>query len=275
MDLIFNELSETPLCFNKTEAYDRVGVFISTYKSINNKFTDFNRIRFDKGYESINLLNDFTLGDFCKENRLYGDLLRGLYRSPYIDDQSPQEDTFIEKTFVFNKKGIDVDTYGLAVAYIYSVPAIGFLSETFWKSYKYELSVNGKIEHVFCLSKSDHIIEGDVFSYIENKLPVTLVKSSKSFKDKPKPVLRDDHGKDTLLKFSYKLYHSDYVECVINSLPFNSACKNFIRKTYPDGKIEIVLTKTDKGLGIIIQTTGRNIRETNRIAEILEEEYCN
>ncbi|MFV0501437.1 MAG: hypothetical protein ACK5MH_07620 [Bacteroidales bacterium] len=62
---------------------------------------------------------------------------------------------------------------------------------------------------------------------------------------------------------------------MINSLPFNSACKNFIRKTYPDGKIEIVLTKTDKGLGIIIQTTGRNIRETNRIAEILEEEYCN
>ena len=275
MDLIFNELSETPISFNKAEAYKRVEVFINTYKSINNKFPDFNRIRFEKGYESINLLNNYTLNDFCKENRLFGDLLRGLYRSPYIDDQSPQEDTFIEKTFVFNKKGIDVDTYGLVVAYINSVPAIGFLSETFWQNYKYELSVNGKNEHVYCLSKSEHIIKEDVVSYIENKLPVNLVKSSKSFKDKPKPVLRDDHGKNTLLKFSYKLYQSDYVECVINSLPFNSACKNFIRKTYPDGKIEIVLTKTDKGLGIIIQTTGRNIRETNRIAEIVEEEYCN
>lgn len=275
MDLIFNELSETPLCLDKTEAFARVERFIKTYKSINNKFSEFNRIRFDKGYESINLLNDFTLSDFCKESRTKGLLLRGLIRNPYIDEQSIQENQYIENTFAFKKDKIDINPFGLAVAYINSVPAIGFLSESFWKSYKYELSVNGKIEHVFCLSKSDHIIEGDVISYIENKLPVTLVKSSKSFKDKPKPVLRDDHGKDTLLKFSYKLYHSDYVECVINSLPFNSACKNFIRKTYPDGKIEIVLTKTDKGLGIIIQTTGRNIRETNRIAEILEEKYCN
>ena len=60
---------------------------------------------------------------------------------------------------------------------------------------------------------------------------------------------------------------------VINSLPYNAKQRRFIRKIREDGLIEIVLPWTDEGLGIVVKTTGRTLRETETIAEILEEEY--
>jgi len=70
-----------------------------------------------------------------------------------------------------------------------------------------------------------------------------------------------------------KLIQSEYIMQIINSLPFNSNERNYIRKCYPNGQIEIVLIKTDKGLGMKIQTTGRNIKETEAIGKILQEKY--
>ncbi|MCP4350189.1 MAG: hypothetical protein GY795_32330 [Desulfobacterales bacterium] len=66
---------------------------------------------------------------------------------------------------------------------------------------------------------------------------------------------------------------SPYVISVINSIPFNSAEKQFIRKVHTTGNIEIVLTGTDKGFGMVIKTTGRNLRETELIAQIIEDKY--
>ncbi|MEL7039250.1 MAG: putative CRISPR-associated protein [Cyanobacteria bacterium J06592_8] len=85
--------------------------------------------------------------------------------------------------------------------------------------------------------------------------------------------LRDDHGKDILQAFSEKVRRSPYVKSIINSLPFNPKQLNPIRKTYPDGKVEFVLTWTDAGLGICVQTTGRNLAETNSIAIYLQEKF--
>jgi putative CRISPR-associated protein (TIGR02619 family) len=87
--------------------------------------------------------------------------------------------------------------------------------------------------------------------------------------------LRDDHGKDILQVFSEKICRSSYVKFVINSLPFNPKQINPIRRTYSDGKVEWVLTWTDAGLGICIQTTGRNLAETNSIAIHLKEKFSN
>jgi putative CRISPR-associated protein (TIGR02619 family) len=85
--------------------------------------------------------------------------------------------------------------------------------------------------------------------------------------------LRDDHGKDTLQSFSKRLCQSPYVIKVINSLPFNSHRDDPILNTTDNGIIEFVLTWTDKGLGVCIQTTGRNIAETNSIALYLKEKF--
>ncbi len=60
---------------------------------------------------------------------------------------------------------------------------------------------------------------------------------------------------------------------IINSLPFNSYERKFIRKIREDGLIEIVLPWTDKGYGIVVKTTGRTIKETEMIGKIIMEEY--
>lgn len=89
-----------------------------------------------------------------------------------------------------------------------------------------------------------------------------------------KPVsLRDDHGKDVLQAFAEKICRSSYVKKIVNSLPFNPKRNNPIRRTSQDGIIEFVLSWTDKGLGVCIQTTGRNLAETNSIAIHLKEEF--
>lgn len=85
--------------------------------------------------------------------------------------------------------------------------------------------------------------------------------------------LRDDHGKDILKAFSDRLVNSEYVIEIINSMPFNSKNRRFIHKIREDGIIEIVLPWTDEGHGIVVKTTGRNLRETERIAEILKDKY--
>ena len=49
--------------------------------------------------------------------------------------------------------------------------------------------------------------------------------------------------------------------------------RRFIKRVHNDGLIEIVLPWTDEGYGVVVKTTGRNIRETERIGQIIYEEY--
>jgi putative CRISPR-associated protein (TIGR02619 family) len=102
---------------------------------------------------------------------------------------------------------------------------------------------------------------------------LSLIPQDDTLPSKKAISLRDDHGKDILLKFAQKICHSPYVKSVINSLPFNPKQVNPIKKNTPNGIIELVLTSTDKGLGLCIQTTGRNLAETNTIALHLETKY--
>lgn len=85
--------------------------------------------------------------------------------------------------------------------------------------------------------------------------------------------LRHDHGIDVLMEFSKRLVRCPYVVGVVNSLPFNPSERKFIRKIRDDGLIEIVLPWTDQKYGVVVKTTGRNIRETKRIGEIISERY--
>ncbi|TYQ24950.1 putative CRISPR-associated protein [Pseudanabaena sp. UWO310] len=89
-----------------------------------------------------------------------------------------------------------------------------------------------------------------------------------------KPIsLRDDHGQDILQAFAEKIRRSPYVKRIINSLPFNPKQVNPIRKVESSGIVEFVLTWTDRGLGLSIQTTGRNLAETNTIALHLADKF--
>ncbi len=86
---------------------------------------------------------------------------------------------------------------------------------------------------------------------------------------------REDYGTDILQRLAKKLVTSPYVCAVINSLPFNSRETKRIRpnQSFENGQVEIVLVKTDAGIGMLLQTSGRNVAETSRIADLLAEKF--
>lgn len=102
--------------------------------------------------------------------------------------------------------------------------------------------------------------------------PPHLKKSSKKPEDK-EIHLRDDPGKDVLMHWAKRFVNSPYVEGIINSLPFNPRATEPVKTISDDGLIELVLTKTDKGCGMVIKTTGRNKKETEEIVKIIRERY--
>lgn len=276
MELMFNEQSVVPYADSKEKAYTAVKQFLQTYKEAQKH--GFNRIRFEKSFDEIMLSNNFTLNDYCFQpnTRIFRDLLIGLARYPYIDNNSSEEQRFIDNNFYIKRDSDLIPVEGLGVAYLYQSVGISFSFDLFWHQVKYKLYVTGKEEgeyDVISISHPDHCSDADFLIQKELNQPICLIESA----DAPSGKiihLREDHGKDILKAFTTRLCNSPYVKGIINSLPYNSAETHFIRAIRDDGLIEIVLTKTDKGLGLVVQSTGRNKRETEAIAVILERDFA-
>lgn len=126
-DMVFNELSIEPLARAKTEGFKRVTKFIETFKCGTQH--GFNRIRFEDSFDQILLYPEYTLNDFCNEQRTLGILLRGLARYPFIDDGSEEEKRYIKNRFAIIRNGGKLSCYGLAAAYLYTTLGIGFASD--------------------------------------------------------------------------------------------------------------------------------------------------
>lgn len=102
---------------------------------------------------------------------------------------------------------------------------------------------------------------------------LSLIPQTDISPDKKTIHLREDHGKDILSAFAKKLVQSPYITKIINSLPFNPYQNHPLRATKENGIIELVLTDTDQGLGLCVQTTGRDIKETSAIAIHLVDKF--
>lgn len=126
-----------------------------------------------------------------------------------------------------------------------------------------DLSAMGKLFHERCQLQFKKSAKDLLAQIATTTIPVTEKTIS----------LREDHGHDVLLAFSNKINKSPYVERIVNSLPFNPHQRTPIRQVKENGLIEFVLTWTDPGLGICIQSTARNKRDAAIIARMLEEEY--
>lgn len=216
-----------------------------------------------------NWLDDPTI------SRTYKDLLLGIVKYPYIEEG----DTLIEDRFIssycFLNEEKDISAEGLAVAYLYQTIAVSLGSAEKWNTHLIDIRFSEtdnedqsiKVRHA---SQTNHIEQHK--DWIISRVGVKLVVTDLQIRQK-EICLRDDHGKDLLMKFSKKLVRSPYIVRVINSLPFNPHDNDFVKSCYPDGKVELVLVNTDKGYGLIVQTTGTTLVETEAIAEILREEF--
>jgi hypothetical protein len=271
--MMFNELSIHPLAKDKTESFHRVRQFIDTF-NCGRKYA-FNRIRFVDPFDSIQLYAGYSLNDFCNEHKTLGILLRGLSRYPFIDDDTEEENRYIANSFAVVRNDENQPCHGLAAAYLYNTLGIGFASGEEWSEIVHSLLIHGsekQVASVYCMSSADHF-QSDFFAgWLEQRKDIQLIECP--LKPHEKSIsLRNDHGKDDLLCFSNKLVQSPHVIRIINSLPFNPNEKNFIRKIKSNGYIEIVLTNTDMGLGVVVETTGNTYKETRAIADLLQEAY--
>ncbi|MEN8215122.1 MAG: hypothetical protein ABFS56_01840 [Pseudomonadota bacterium] len=283
MDLIFNEISANYLTNSDSEdeARKRMQDLCDVCKKA--KENGFSQLRVERKFETYSLKNGYAIVDWLNDRSVYPTqktFFLSYKRFPYIEESDENAETaFIEKYYYLNEadehRFHGKETDGLAVAYIYDTIAVSFPVNEVWQKVYIKLIERDnenerevKVRHV---SLREHFEAHKNFIEVNKEIilqETTLSPSEKIIH------LRNDHGKDILTDFAKRLINSSYVVKVINSLPFNSNESNFIRKTYPDGKIEIVLIWTDKGYGLIIQTTGRNHRETEKIAQILEENYC-
>ncbi|HLC17135.1 MAG TPA: hypothetical protein VJL89_13005 [Thermodesulfovibrionia bacterium] len=274
MDLIFNELSLYHKVDSTFKAQELIKNLLLTCKEAN-KF-NFKHLRVNINFFQLKLTKDYSLNDWLNDPSVRGDyktLLLGLKRYPFI----AEGDENIENYYYLNMPEVQElhmqVTEGLAVAFLYNTLSISFKTREFWNRTQIELfektnkEIRVTVKHI---SWRDHVEYHR--EWIESNRPVELIETD-IIPEKKTVHLRDDHGKDTLKDFSNKLINSPYVVKIINSLPFNPKEKDFIKNITPCGKIEIVLTWTDAGFGLIAQTTGRNFQETKKIADILTKTY--
>jgi hypothetical protein len=277
MDFIFNELSFRDVSQDHHASRSRMNELLQVCKQGRElgmaKLAvreDFYSQSLSPGYTILNWLNDQSVSPILRN------LLLAITRYPYIDGKDEEIIDRFVSSYTFLADEEDTAAEGLAVAYLYNTVAVSLLSSETWSSNQITLKFSGdgyenqivKVNHA---SQGGHV-EGHKTWLIARegvKLSVTDLK----FDKKQITLSGDHHGNDVLLKFSRKLVRSQYVTTVINSLPYNRYEINFIRRCYEDGKIEIVLVRSDEGLGIVIQTTGKNLLETQEISRILEAEF--
>ena len=276
MELIFNELSIQPFANNFTDCYLRIEQFIKTYKTA--ELHGFKRVRFQQALDQIMLQSNYSIMDFINESRAkrtFADIMLSIYRYPFINDDSEEENRYKQNNFYILKDGNKLSAYGLAVVYLYQTIGIGFCSEPFWNNILFSLQIEGvenRTESILSVSYPKHFTEQVFLEWKKQRAEIQLIESDIPFSNKS-ISLRNDHGKDVLLQFAKRLVKSPYVIKIVNSLPHNPSTNHFIRKIKPDGLIEIVLTNTDRGLGLVVKTTGRHYKETEKIAEILQQEF--
>lgn len=257
MELYFNELSINDL---DSLNYKQIQDLIAIYHSI-----------LEYNIRSCRIANEDQrrLFDLIKKSPNSSNLVNFYYsffKAPYETELLEKEqDKYLENNWLYKEK----DCFGMALAYLLHSIALS-ISQKEWEQECLSITKNGQEVFVRNISLSEHVaIHSD---FLQEYMQVELVECLLLHTDK-KITLRDDHGKDVLMEFSKKLLKSPYVCEVVNSLPYNPRKRKFIKTVRENGIIEIVLPWTDKGLGVAVKTTGRDLRETERIAEILEKEY--
>lgn len=278
----FNELTLKPLCADETDIHKRVALYANTLKEAQSSLGT-KIVRYDDDLASIKLSEDVTLRDFCTKHKRDVGVLAILSSAtmPQVNPDDEKEYKAYDNTLAcVEVEGKQEVSCGLTSAYVYDVPSIGFASSKFWTDVMHDVHVMSDGEEMDlkwpCLTVPEHFEEETFKSWIGEHSEIDLVKSALSYEEKIQGLednLRDDHGKNVLKEHAKSLCHSEYVEGILCSRPFQPKFGNYIHNFTKDGLVDIVLFWDDRGLSMRIKTTGRNIQETNAIAAILREKY--
>ncbi len=257
MDIYANELSITEDVFDE---YDNIKNLAKVYKCLSNKGFSSCRINGEALTKIYNVLN----ADAGKRNLL--NFIYSFLHAPFDTDDIVNccAEEYLSHQWSWNGQ----ECVGLAYANIMDSLTLSF-NDNGWQSI---VHINRDDDVVDTRNVSNEAHLKAHLEWIESLKEVVLLETDIRPENKAYHV-GPDHGRDKLKEFSKRILNSPYVVSVINSLRFNSSEKKFIRKVKSNGVIECVLCWTDEGYGLAIQTTGRNLRETEKIAELLKQQY--
>lgn len=261
----FNEVFLNELCLkNKSLSFDTWKTMIQAKAALGNvgfKVCRLSNADFLILKNSITALNNPTL------KNIFFQFFHTPFETKEIGESDDKASDFLSKEVFYNSNS----AYGFSLASYYDTFALSFATSKEWEKGRIQvISHTGDPLDIHHISNQNHINENS--DWLETRGEIELITTDAEPSTKS-PKFRDDHGKNELDAFWKKIRKSEYVVSCINSLKFSSYNRNFIRNFYSDGRIEITLPWTDKGLGLVIQSTGRNRRETEKIANILEEQY--
>lgn len=289
MEAYFNELSCYPLCESKECAQKRAYKFASLLTET--KKRGFNIVRcHDNGIAYIPLCCDYSIADFCCEN-LRGSkeiLLLSVLRPPYFKPDSEEEKAYIENSFSVSaindiKQEGRKSAYGLSAACLHNSIGQNFCSCDFWeqnKEYKIHAINDAGKEKVYKVLSFSIPEDYETLEYKRwqaKTQPCNFRDCGLDQTQKQCKLSSDHHGNDVLKKFAKEsLFILPYIESVVTSLAYTPNSKTFVKELHYDtGRIEIVLKWTEKGYGMVIQTTARNDVELIQIGYELEKRFGN
>ncbi|WP_322549026.1 hypothetical protein [Flavobacterium psychraquaticum] len=281
MNLIFNEISILPVTASSHTLRTNFINLLKVYELAKKDF-GFKHLVFPQNIGQVDVTTTQKFIDWIYElpSTSEKNNILSVLKRPFGNDVLEEQVEELNKYYFNDAQNGIPDTYcnGMAVAHVKENLCISLSTNVIWDKLRidfYKITNDDlDIEDVSVnnISNEVHFQNIAISSFIQSISSVTLAVSTIPPGNKS-ISLRDDHGKNILLAFSNRLVMSEYVVSVINSLPFNPRAVNLIKRIYNDGKIELVLYWEDKGIGIIIQTTGRNYKETEEIAKLLKEQY--
>lgn len=234
--------------------------FVSVYRALSEYEITTCRISSEDNHKLHQMIQ--SMPDFLNIRNFYFSFFRSPYESEKVEKE---QDEYFAHDWLYEGK----PCIGLPLAAILNAAALS-IYDSDWMDAFVSITKDGCTESVRNISTEQHV-DLHIPQILADKEP-ELVKSDLQTEDK-RISLRDDHGMDILMDFSKRLIKCPYVVGVINSLPFNSHERRFIRRIREGGLIEIVLPWTDKGYGVVVKTTGRTMKETKKIGEMIEEAY--
>lgn len=282
MELVFNEISFLPFANNEVVLKEQFINMLKLYDKTKELY-GYKHLVFPSNIGETKVTADKTFVQWAYAIPHQGDknkILSVPFVRPFANDVLAEKVKELHKYYYSNEEAGINEEYciGLPTAYLKEKVAISLATHKCWGTSEivFKEIINDDLEtkdiSVNNISDEAHLAEDDIKDELMYSGKLEIQETAID-PDAKAMALRDDHGKDKLKTFSKKVLKSKHVVSVINSLPFNPTDINLIRQIYPDGKIELVLHWESAGYGIVIQTTGRNYRETEAIAEILKKEF--
>ena len=200
-------------------------------------------------------------------NREVKSLIYAFFHTPFENDIfEKHEEDYLQRSIVYEDK----KPIGIATALIVDGLTLSLYGEK-WNTPCLEVSENGESKCVRNAATADNF--GMHLDWIESLNEIVLEECHLLPKDKKCKLASTHHGNEKLAAHAELLLKSPYVIGIINSISQQNYQRRYISKIYDNGKIDIILFWEKLKYGMAIQTTGRNRRETEKIAAILTQKY--